>query len=283
MKRCHVLVLLSAVACCALPAVRAQDALEVDGLQTLPADIHVDVSLTRDRAAVYNNAYEGSQYWYAIGAGQRIADDCTLSAGSGRLVTELTSQIYNNTSAAIPVTLELWDACPFDNGTLIAASDPTSVGVGLHTLRWCLDFVAVPDTVWVAWSAPAAGIGPLISETAEIGTTEDLFASQACVGVGTTCACTLTNPVLYAGLDVMIFASPAEVMLPGDANCDGVVDFFDIDPFVAALTGEAAWYEFYRDTHGGSCPPCGYLSNDANSDGAVDFFDIDPFVVLLVG
>lgn len=67
--------------------------------------------------------------------------------------------------------------------------------------------------------------------------------------------------------------------VPGDANCDGAVDFFDIDAFVAALTGEAAWQSFL--TNSGYATDCPYSNNDANGDGGVDFFDIDPFVTLL--
>ncbi len=59
----------------------------------------------------------------------------------------------------------------------------------------------------------------------------------------------------------------------GDMDCDGDVDFFDIDPFVAALSGEAAYL--------GSFPSCFWLNADANGDGEVDFFDIDPFVALI--
>lgn len=60
----------------------------------------------------------------------------------------------------------------------------------------------------------------------------------------------------------------------GDLNCDGVVDFFDIDPFVLALTGQAGYDAAF--------PDCEYLAADADGDGGVDFFDIDPFVGLLV-
>lgn len=62
---------------------------------------------------------------------------------------------------------------------------------------------------------------------------------------------------------------------PGDVNCDGVVDFADIDPFVAALDGEGAYYRVF--------PTCNWLNADANGDGRVDFADIDPFVGLLSG
>ena len=59
----------------------------------------------------------------------------------------------------------------------------------------------------------------------------------------------------------------------GDASCDGKVDFFDIDAFVAAL--------------GWSCSTPGWpflcpCSNfDADQDGDVDFFDIDAFMARL--
>lgn len=61
----------------------------------------------------------------------------------------------------------------------------------------------------------------------------------------------------------------------GDLNCDGRVDFDDIDPFVTALSGEAG----YNAAH----PGCRWLNADCNLDGVVDFDDIDPFVALLAG
>lgn len=71
-------------------------------------------------------------------------------------------------------------------------------------------------------------------------------------------------------------ADPCNGFLPCDANCDGVVDFFDIDPFVFALLDPAA----YAAAH----PNCNTLCvNDANRDGVVDFFDIDAFVACVLG
>lgn len=52
----------------------------------------------------------------------------------------------------------------------------------------------------------------------------------------------------------------------GDANCDGKIDFYDIDPFVAVLSGGT---------------PCNFYNVDMDGDGDVDFFDIDPFVAIL--
>ncbi len=59
----------------------------------------------------------------------------------------------------------------------------------------------------------------------------------------------------------------------GDLNCDGSVDFFDIDAFVLAVTDPAAYEVTY--------PDCDIMRADCNGDGAADFFDIEPFVGLL--
>ncbi|MBL8880294.1 MAG: hypothetical protein JNG88_14365 [Phycisphaerales bacterium] len=61
--------------------------------------------------------------------------------------------------------------------------------------------------------------------------------------------------------------------LPGDLNCDGIVNNFDIDPFVLALVAP--------DQYEAAFPNCDRTAADANGDGSVDNFDIDPFVQLL--
>ena len=61
----------------------------------------------------------------------------------------------------------------------------------------------------------------------------------------------------------------------GDLNCDGSVDFGDINPFVLALANPATYATEY--------PDCNALNADINADGTVDFGDINPFVALLVG
>lgn len=61
----------------------------------------------------------------------------------------------------------------------------------------------------------------------------------------------------------------------GDMNCDGAVNFKDINKFVEALSGQAAW-EANPDNAG-----CAWLNGDANEDGIVSFKDINPFVALL--
>jgi hypothetical protein len=63
------------------------------------------------------------------------------------------------------------------------------------------------------------------------------------------------------------------VTLAGDLNCDGAVDFQDINPFVLALTDGSAYEATY--------PGCPLANGDINGDGYVDFADINGFIALL--
>jgi hypothetical protein len=76
--------------------------------------------------------------------------------------------------------------------------------------------------------------------------------------------------VEYVGGDVVLTVGERT----GDLNCDGVVDFFDIDPFVTALVDPAGYAAVF--------PGCDRRQGDVNDDGMVDFFDIDAFVELLL-
>lgn len=59
----------------------------------------------------------------------------------------------------------------------------------------------------------------------------------------------------------------------GDLDCDGAVDFDDINPFVLALSGQAGYEAAY--------PDCNWYNADCDEDGDVDFDDINPFVNIL--
>ena len=61
----------------------------------------------------------------------------------------------------------------------------------------------------------------------------------------------------------------------GDLNCDGVINFDDINPFVLALSDPAGYQATY--------PNCDINTGDINGDGHVNFDDINPFVTLLSG
>ena len=59
----------------------------------------------------------------------------------------------------------------------------------------------------------------------------------------------------------------------GDLNCDGVVDTFDIEPFLVALFEPLEYSLRY--------PDCDIMRGDTNRDGSVNAFDIESFLDLL--
>ena len=86
-------------------------------------------------------------------------------------------------------------------------------------------------------------------------------------GVGDACdLCPNTPP----GTPVDEYGCPPR----GDLNCDGIVDGFDIQPFVLALTDPGTYHLLY--------PNCDITKADCNYNGVIDGFDIQPFVELLV-
>lgn len=72
--------------------------------------------------------------------------------------------------------------------------------------------------------------------------------------------------------------SDTQPLCQGDSNCDGIIDWQDIDFFVAAQNDDVASWEamFLPDS-----PDCPFENNDVNGDMYVDWMDIDPFVGLM--
>ena len=84
------------------------------------------------------------------------------------------------------------------------------------------------------------------------------------------------NSLTEAGVDAFeIFDLACVSILRGDVNCDGLVNAFDIDPFVLALSDP--------DAYAAAFPECDIAHADVNDDGLVNAFDIDPFVLVLTG
>jgi subtilisin family serine protease len=82
--------------------------------------------------------------------------------------------------------------------------------------------------------------------------------------------------VVEAGVDGLEIIGPTcdDRKKTGDMNCDGSVDFDDIDPFVTALTDPSQYEAQY--------PDCRLLNGDVNGDQDVNFDDIDGFVECIV-
>jgi hypothetical protein len=80
--------------------------------------------------------------------------------------------------------------------------------------------------------------------------------------------------VNVAGASFTFNVQSAPAYCLGDLNCDGVVSFGDINPFVLYLSNYATWQTTYAG--------CNPKNGDINDDGAYPGFgDINPFVTLL--
>lgn len=88
------------------------------------------------------------------------------------------------------------------------------------------------------------------------------------------CAFSINNDATpVAQVMILVDLDALGEFVAGDMNCDGVINNFDIDPFVLALTDPAGYEAQY--------PDCEIALGDINGDGVVNNFDIDPFVALL--
>ncbi len=75
-------------------------------------------------------------------------------------------------------------------------------------------------------------------------------------------------------IDLDALSNPA---CAGDSNCDGVVNWRDIDFFVAAQNDNVSgWEAMFAPGE----PTCPFANNDVNDDGIANWRDIDPFVAL---
>ena len=82
------------------------------------------------------------------------------------------------------------------------------------------------------------------------------FSDESDLGLGTP-----TGPILLT-----VSMGTAGAPLLGDVNLDGVVDFFDIAPFILLLS------------NGGT-----QAEADINQSGEITFLDIQPFIEILSG
>jgi hypothetical protein len=74
------------------------------------------------------------------------------------------------------------------------------------------------------------------------------------------------TPADFSSIAIPQFGVSSTVVLLGDINLDGTVNFLDISPFISVLSGTAFQAEA-----------------DCNESGAVDFLDITPFIGILSG
>ena len=123
---------------------------------------------------------------------------------------------------------------------------------------------------------PGGGWSGTLNEDAK------LLASDGAQGDYLGWSASISDDTIVVGAPVGSHSGSTSIFvrwLPGDVNCDGAVNLFDIDPFVLALTSASNPEPF--DDYYSVWPNCYAPLADINGDGSINLFDIDPFVHLL--
>jgi len=206
-------------------------------------------------------------FWRWLGVEQPAYDHATVSVSND--ATNWNS-LWTNTAEVADTS---WQYQEFDISS-VAADQPTIY------LRWTM---GPTDTAWqfCGWNiddieiqATRIGGGAGDCNANAIPDACDIAdgTSQDCQLNGVPDECDIADGT---SLDQNANGIPdeCEATQLGDLDCDGDVDFDDINPFVLALSGQAAYTAQY--------PDCVWYNADCDEDGDVDFDDINPFVSLI--
>jgi hypothetical protein len=245
----------------------------------------------------------GFQQAYALSAPPEAMTDVLLTIrghGDFNFTTEYVDVSVDGTYAGRVLELDALD-CPMvpDVGELTvpaavfnaAAADGTVI-ITLAAPEEVDAFFCDPDPTWVSVAvsydsvsafADCDGNGRLdVCDLADCGVGQAWCDDCNTNGVLDVCDIAAGTSVDVNGNGVPDECEGAAPWCLGDANCSGgAPDFADIESFVAALSGQAAWEQYYRDNNGGAMPPCPYFVNDTNGQNGVEFGDIPVFVQLI--
>ncbi len=181
-----------------------------------------------------------------------VLNPCCVGNGPG-WVSVQSRQAPPNYDLFLWVTSEFGDSYALQNGGNLGTD-----------LGFCLTGLYIP--AWGACGADATSACAESVERLDCRASGGRFAADTlCADLQPPCgqfpgACCYDNAVC-----TLVTAALCGVLL-GDADCDGDVDFADIDPFVAALSGG---------------DPCNAGACDCDQDGDVDFDDVDLFVCFI--
>ncbi len=142
-----------------------------------------------------------------------------------------------------------------------SASNASATGGGSGWLEGTLslpeEFDTVPDHIYLAFAAFGTADGAPLVVAGQIPASAD--------GDGNVDAD-----------EYMVF--PLATVCRGDCNCDGAVNWRDIDYFVAGMNDNvSAWQAMFAPDE----PGCAFANCDVNEDGGVNWRDIDPFVSVM--
>jgi hypothetical protein len=229
-------------------------ASDSDGLShALLTDEWGDVVAEKDLGGAASvNTYLETEYWESGTTTFRI--DVTDMGGAIRHGWSPTTVTIAAGNQAPRTQIRLWPYNVDVNETVTLTADKFDPEYQTCQYEWDVDGDGIYD------------IGPSRRSTAT--TSYDAAGSYFV-------RCRTTDSAGGVAVTAPLVVVVAPAFAPGDLNCDGLVNAFDIDPFVLALVNPNDYILAY--------PDCDSMLADINDDGLVNAFDIDPFVVVLVG
>jgi murein tripeptide amidase MpaA len=241
-------------------------------------------ALAEDSCAAAQLACAGTYYGTTVGATLDGSCSCAESAtapdgwyfyrpyGNGYFTASLCGSSFDT-------VLSIHSACPGTEANEIACNDDYCGGQSSLTI-----FVSSGHPYWIRVSGAdsAAGTFQLVlvgpecmwdPECNDNGIPDE--CEPDCNDNGQPDDCDIAQGVSQDADGDGVPDECESASRPGDLNCDGAVNGYDIDPFVLALTDPSE----YAVAH----PDCAISNADINADGSVNGYDIDPFVQLLTG
>ncbi|MGD8454557.1 MAG: DUF2817 domain-containing protein [Phycisphaerae bacterium] len=157
----------------------------------------------------------------------------------------------------------------------------TTLSAGSHIVRWeYVKDAGVSGGSDTAWIDDVTLVDDTTEWTDIVALTDPGDVSVPWTPLGPSDTCKIRVRAYYGSGVYGAWDESDDVFLilecpyqPGDLNCDGTVDNFDIAAFILALTNPDGYATAY--------PGCDRMLADINGDGSVDNFDISPFVSLL--
>ncbi len=239
--------------------------------------------------AVYSNAQTsvGIIGYELPNIGVVLADQLHMTAGGVLDELSFAVAVYYNTESLTGIDATIWigDANDPENWLYNFTTQqtfPGGIANGQHAVVTLTglapqNYVLPQDIILgVNYANPVGqltgNIGQAVFGPPTIGTSEDFILYGDAYGLPLTpwsWPAYSPNNNFYYRVVVVGEAPPCR----GDANCDNVVSFGDINPFVLALSDFNAWRQQF--------PNCPVGNVDVNGDGQVNFGDINPFVAIL--
>ena len=234
----------------------------------------------------WNDVNHSYRAWGNDGTSYNAGLTVTGNAMVGATIAQAIINVATTAGGHIPVFLDLRVPAVVNSDATIDFGQVPQNAPAAHTLNvwndgnltlWTSAGIDDLDYSLTASAGFAAPTGPFVNAAGGAHNQHTITMDTSTVGLKSGTVTIASNapdqPSRVVTLLGEVTGGPA--WSKGDLNCDSVVNYADINPFVLALTSQSAYQARY--------PGCDYQNADCNDDSMVNYADINPFVQLLSG